>query len=179
MVNRPHDESSERYLLLLDPDPGTAEEKYLALFERLVRFFEWRGVHDPDDLAQETLRRGFARIAKGADVYAEDPVYYFFGIAKNVWRERWKDRPVDQSVDLDAQAAPWPGAVRADQRILLEQCLSLVGREDRELLVRYHTGDREQLRDELNVDANSLRVRVHRALQRLKRRLADGLAVAE
>jgi len=167
--------AEDRFLLLLDPDPGTAEEKYLALYTKLVKYFEWRGAGNADDLAQETLERGFARIAAGTEVYADDPASYFFGIAKNVLREHWKKRVIDHAGDLDTLESPVRGAAGVDNGILLSQCLAMLDPTDRDLFVRYHSGERDVLRNELNVDANNLRVRIHRILERLRRRLEGDL----
>ena len=74
-------------LAVLDPDPVRAEARYGELRSQLVRFFEWQRHSDPEDAAQETLARGFRRVAAGVDTSAAGVHGYFFGIARNLVKE--------------------------------------------------------------------------------------------
>lgn len=160
-----------QYLELLDADPVVAMARYRALFVRLVKFFEWRGCRHSEDLAQETLRRGFSRIDRGADVYAQDPNQYFLGIARNVVKETWKDRPLQQADDalLEGGCPQWSRPTHGvETTILLRQCLASLDTTERDLILRYHLGDRDALQADLQLDSNALRVRVHRALRKVR-----------
>lgn len=160
-----------QYLKLLDADPAVAAVRYRELFVKLVKFFEWRGCRHSEDLAQETLRRGFARIDGGADIYTEDPNQYFLGIARNVVKESWKDRPLQQMDDaaLEAGRPQWSRPAHAvDAAILLRECLGRLDKSERELILRYHLGDRQKLQADLGLDGNALRVRVHRAVKKIR-----------
>lgn len=159
------------YLRILDADPAVAAVRYRELFVKLVKFFEWRGCRQSEDLAQETLSRGFSRIGGGADVYAQDPNQYFLGIARNVVKETWKERPLQQADDavLEAGRPQWTRPPQAvESAILLRQCLGRLDRSERELILRYHLGDREKLQADLGLDGNALRVRVHRAVKKVR-----------
>src|SRR5262245_36371747 len=49
----------------LGTDPATAGREYLALRDRLVDYFAWRGTHRPDVAADETLDRAARRLEEG------------------------------------------------------------------------------------------------------------------
>ena len=157
------------YLRLFDSDPNRATKKYAELWIRLVRFFEWRGCQSPEDLAQETLARGFKRISNGVNIYTADPVNFFFGVARNVVREDRKDVRNGLPVSLDG--LPEMAALNVSQveaRICLDQCLSRLPSSERKLLLSFYTEDRELVGRKLHLSANALRVRAHRARKKLE-----------
>jgi hypothetical protein len=49
----------------LDGDPDKAGEKYEAIRLRLAKFFDWRGAHFPDQLADETINRVIRKVESG------------------------------------------------------------------------------------------------------------------
>lgn len=170
---------SDQFLRLLDPDPDLAAAKYRDLFARLVKFFEWRNCRPADDLAQETLRRGLTRVAAGVDVYTADPNHYFFGIARFVALENWKAPRLDSSGELDEQVSGLHTPAQIEAGILLDQCLAALDPVERALLLRYHTGDRDELRAEVGLDATALRVRVHRIVKKVRREMLESLVAAK
>jgi RNA polymerase sigma-70 factor, ECF subfamily len=151
-------------LALLDSDPIRAEAAYHELRRQLVRFLEWQNCRDPEEAAQETLARGFKRIAGGVDTSIAGARSYFFGIAKNLVRESWKTRREEglDPVDLDQTPSSARGLQQVEARVALTQCLRHLSAADRKLLVRYYTEDRTALCRELGVTPGSLRVTVHR-----------------
>ena len=46
-----------KFLACLYSDDDRAGEKYEAIRLRLVKYFDWRGVHFPDECADETINR--------------------------------------------------------------------------------------------------------------------------
>ncbi len=54
-------EALGRFLAGLDPDSDRAGEKYESLRLALMKFFDWRGAHFPEDLADETIKRNHPR----------------------------------------------------------------------------------------------------------------------
>ena len=58
-------EAFAKLLACLDPDAETAGEKYEAIRQKLVKFFDWRGAHFPEDCADETLNRVTRKIDEG------------------------------------------------------------------------------------------------------------------
>jgi RNA polymerase sigma factor (sigma-70 family) len=164
----------EQLLRVFDPDPDRAADKLADLFFRLKKFFSWRNCRSPEDLAQETLRRGFKRIAAGADIYTSNPSHYFLGIARNIVSEQRNAPPSvdDSSIDVDELAGTGSADFReVEARIYLQQCLRHLVPEERDVLVRYHTQDRDELARELKLTTNALRVKVHRARRKLEKLL--------
>jgi DNA-directed RNA polymerase specialized sigma24 family protein len=150
---------------------------YSQLSRKLVVFFRWRGAYAAEDLAQETLQRGWKRLSTGLELHAPRE-NYFFAIAYRVLHESWKTRLRDpQYVGLDLE--PFGACVDEDDRddhaARLKECLAVLSDEDRHVVMDYYAGDRDKLRGELGVDANALRVRVHRAIRKVR----DWLASAE
>jgi DNA-directed RNA polymerase specialized sigma24 family protein len=158
------------------PDRQTEQEDcdYSLLSHRLVVFFRWRGADAAEDLAQETLQRGFSKMAAGIELYSS-PKHYFFAIAKNVLREsRRTQLRAHYCVGVDLET--FSGYATVDDHdgpaARLKDCLSTLSNDDRHVVVQYYEGEREKLLGELGVDANALRVRVHRAIRRIRERLA-------
>jgi hypothetical protein len=50
-------EAFKRFLACLDADTEQAGEKYEAIRQKLVKFFDWRGAHFPEECADETINR--------------------------------------------------------------------------------------------------------------------------
>lgn len=173
-------------------DSGSTSSRFKAQVEdcdfsqlsrKLVVFFRWHRADAADDLAQETLQRGFTKLASGIEL-SSPPAHYFFGIAYRVLHEsrRTKGRdPYCIGVDLEAFCASSfevsvsscdDGHEQALAR--LEECLSHLSTDDRHIVKRYYAGDRDKLCTDLGVAANNLRVRVHRIVHRLRRLAASG-----
>lgn len=157
-------------LAVLDPDPVRAEARYGELRSQLVRFFEWQKHSDPEDAAQETLARGFRRIAGGVDTSASGVHGYFFGIARNLVKEGWKVRREELLDPAAWERRPSPGRhlEQVEARLALTHYLGRLRASERRLIVRYYTGDRDGLSRELGVTAGNLRVIVHRIRQKIE-----------
>ena len=80
-------EAFARLLACLDAAPDQAAAKYEELRQSLVTFFAFRNVADPEDLADETLNRVAYRLSEGQEITTGNPSYYFYAVARNVWRE--------------------------------------------------------------------------------------------
>jgi RNA polymerase sigma factor (sigma-70 family) len=148
------------------PDPDAYEE----LRRRLKKFFEWRRCSSPDDLASEVLLRGLRRMQ---DTKIEkDLASYCFGIARNVVQED-RRAAAREPVEWPEQepASPEHGVDTVETRMELRQVLNRLAKDERHLLTRYHLGSRDELRRELGLTAEALRVKVHR----LQRRIQDQL----
>lgn len=157
-----------RFLELLDPDPELARAKYLQLFKRLAKFFEWRNCQPADELAQETLKRGFKDLAAGREVFASDPSQFFIGYAKNIAREARKVRRTDSLTDAPEPVSSFGTAGQVEARLLLAQCLAVLSSRERDLVSRYYAGEATQLTRELGISAATLRVRVFRLVERVR-----------
>jgi RNA polymerase sigma factor (sigma-70 family) len=157
-------------LTILDPDPVRAEAGYRELRSQLVRFLEWQNCHEPEEAAQETLARGFRRIAGGVDTSAAGARSYFFGIARNLVKEGWKSRKEDLLDPADWERRPSSARhiEQVEARLALSQYLGRLSGPERKLIVRYYTEDRVALCRELGVTAGSLRVTVHRIRRKVE-----------
>jgi DNA-directed RNA polymerase specialized sigma24 family protein len=173
-------EGLDALLALLDPDRDRAGERYEALRRRLVKLFEWRGVRDPAELADETLDRVCRRIAGGEVIRADDPGAYVLGVARNVLRESWKKEARDPAAPLpDADRAPAAipeGDEELERRLAcLQSCLASLPPETSRLVLDYY-GDgggsrirrRQGLAAALGIAASALRLRLHRVRVRLE-----------
>jgi DNA-directed RNA polymerase specialized sigma24 family protein len=164
---------------LLDPDPERAAEKYVDLLHRLTKFFEWRRCRSAEDLAQETMVRGFVRIRAGADIFTDDPAHFFFGIAQKLLFEDHRALVRDlrsDSIDDLPLASTSDDVASVEARVHLDQALERLPPAERSWLIRYHLGNREKLRQELRLTPEALRVKIHRCRRRLLR-LLEAVAV--
>ena len=154
----------DAYLRLLDPVPVRAQEKYEELFRRLERFFEWRRCESPEDLAQETIFRVLNKVARGElTINAGDITPLFYGFAKNLLLESRRAAARNRTEELTELLAPeTEGAGSAESRILVAQCLKALSARERRLLIAYYSGDRDELRRNLNLSDGALRVAVLR-----------------
>jgi DNA-directed RNA polymerase specialized sigma24 family protein len=178
-------EAFESFLNYLDENRERAGEKYEALRQKLLRFFEWRGAVHPDSLADETLDRVSRKIIQGEVIY--DIPGYVYGVARFVLRESWeklqKERSSHDSVDVNT--LPAESDVEIDhgddeienQRLsqCLDHCLESLPAESRTLILGYYQlergakiQNRRELADRLGIPMNALRIRVFRIRERLE-----------
>ena len=168
--NKPTTLSRSDLLAVLDPNPGQAEEKYVELFETLVKYFEWNRKTDPEDLAQETLRRAFSRLQEGQKITIDDPAGYFFGIARNLVRESWSAPRVEQIEDMDLPRSEsfFHNLTRGEQLVFLRECLQTVPKDELEMLLAYVEGNGEAWARKAGLPLGTLRMRIHRTRRRLE-----------
>jgi len=162
--------SQSELLAILDADPGRAEEKYRELYQKLARYFEWNRQADPEDLAQEALKRGFSRLQEGQKITVDDPAGYFFGIARNLLRERVNSRKTEEIDDshLARSQSLFRGLDANEQLVFLKQCLRQLPRSDFNLLSAYLGGEAEAWGKKAGVSASTVRMRIHRIRKRLE-----------
>jgi len=162
--------SRSQLLAIFDANAGRAEEKYLELFHKLARYFEWNRKSDPEDLAQEALRRGFNRLQQGQKITAENPESYFFGIARNLIREGWNSRPGEELATQEREAGAPPSFYnlhRAEQLVFLKECLRELAKEDLQMLLAYVDGNGEAWARKAGMPPATMRSRIYRIRKRL------------
>jgi DNA-directed RNA polymerase specialized sigma24 family protein len=178
-------EAFESFLNCLDEDRERAGEKYEALRQKLLRFFEWRGALHPDSLSDETLDRVSRKIIQGEIIY--DIPGYVYGVARFVLRESWeklhKERSSHDSVDVNTLPAESDVEIdHGDEEIenqrlseCLDHCLESLAAESRALILGYYQlergakiQNRRELADRLGIPMNALRIRVFRIRERLE-----------
>ena len=169
--DNPTKEAFEQLLRWLDSDRDRAGEKYVKIRSRLIRIFSARGCCTPEDLADQTLNVVTSKIDKLIENYVGDPALYFYGVAKNIYREYLKKnlRPPVPPPD------PTPPEVEETCRFL-DECLRREHPDDQDLVLRYQEGEkhekiknRKKLAEELKITLNALRIRVCHIHSRLRK----------
>jgi RNA polymerase sigma-70 factor, ECF subfamily len=156
-----------------------------ALFERhhgpLHRFFHRLSASPAaaEDLVQET----FLRLLKYPHSFRPGGSFraWLFGVARRAAADhfrrasRWKRAASDLQEPVDEAPLP-PQKIEADERLArLHRALERISTEDREvlLLARYEDLSAAELAEALGCSNGAARVRVHRALTRLRRRYEE------
>jgi DNA-directed RNA polymerase specialized sigma24 family protein len=168
--DNPTQEDFDKLLRWLDHDRDQAGEKYEKIRKRIISFFSCRGCWDADELTDKTINIVISKIDWLNENYVGNPALYFYGVAKNVYKE-WlkKNRP-----------PPMPAPDPTHQELgetcaYLEQCLNQQPPADRDLVLRYQEGEgqekiqnRKKLARELKITLNALRIRVCHIHSRLR-----------
>lgn len=161
------------FLEWLGPDRERAGEEYERLRFRLRTFFLHRRCGYADELADETINRV---ILKNPAEIIENKIAYFYGVARNVYRESLrKERP---QVDIDEVTLAAPAPVEQEHsfsRECLDKCLAELSAENRELVLDYFSEARQakielhqRISASLKTTQTGLRMRVMRIKQKLK-----------
>lgn len=169
----------ERLLGVLDPDRERAAEAYESLRQKLVRFFEWRGVGVPQDLADRVVDRVSRKLAEGETIREKQPAGYFYGVARNILLEHWDEKKRER---VALRALPREEVSGASDPVLdrrlrcLERCLEGLSAENRGLIIRYYQGEtrskienRKSLAGSLDIPLNALRIRACRLREKIER----------
>ena len=171
-------EAFARFLACLDSDAGRAGEKYETIRQKLVKYFDWRGAHFPDECADETINRIIRKLDSGEVLRQIET--YCLGVARMVFLETLK-QPGRLRVGLeDAPNLVAPGPEEEDEENERQRCfyscLRELTPESRQLVLRYYQDDRREkidhrqlIADQLGIPLNALRSRVQRIRDRLER----------
>ncbi|MCU1267744.1 MAG: hypothetical protein JWM21_4062 [Acidobacteria bacterium] len=159
------------FLEWLSPDSNTAGEEYERLRFRLCTFFAQRQCGFPDELADETINRV---ILKSSAETIENKVAYFYGVAKNVYRESLRKERTHLDIDEIDIAAKTPEEP-SFSRECLDKCLEQLSPETRSLLLDYFSEAKlakielhRRLSESLDMTQTALRMRIMRSKQKLK-----------
>jgi DNA-directed RNA polymerase specialized sigma24 family protein len=154
----------DRFLAWLNPNRELAAKKYEVIRRKLIKIFACRGCAEAEDLADDTINRVIRKAQDLIDSYVGDPVFYFYGVARNVHLEH---------VRKTAPALPMPPSDPPEQKErecdCLEACLKQLSLENRQLVLEYYKDEkrakidhRKVLADNLGIAPNALRIRMHR-----------------
>lgn len=161
-------------------DRDAAGRKYEEIRRSLIKIFAWRGVHEADELADETINRVARKVESLAETYAGDKSLYFYGVAKKVLQEYFRD-------SLARHPPPPPPPVEKGENYeLMHDCLDLciqrLPPQNRELVLMYYLGEkqskidfRRELARQVKTDLNALRVRMHRLRATLQKCIRECL----
>ena len=174
-------EQSDKALMLAARN-GNAEQ-FGVLFDRyhqrLFNFFYRLGsdAAASEDLVQDV----FLRMLKYRNTFRADSEFraWMYGIARIVRIDRFKGRRAESRLTDDAVPAgslqdlssgPFRQVEEQERAALLQRALLQLPEEKRELLVlaRFHELKYEQIGTLLDVDAGTVKVRVHRAMVELR-----------
>jgi RNA polymerase sigma factor (sigma-70 family) len=186
------EEGLDKLLAYLDLDRELAAEKYEDVRQLLIAYFEFRGCVDVENLTDETINRVTRRMGEGKEIYAKDPSSYFYGVARNVFREylQKKERMTSSLDDLpEGHLLEYPNQLRQaeaerlgreKQLHCLDTCLQILSTEDQELIRFYYHGEkqtkiknREALAVRLAIGINALRLRASRIRAKLEQCIND------
>ena len=169
-------EAFAKLLACLDPDAETAGEKYEAIRQKLVKFFDWRGAHFPEDCADETLNRVTRKIDEG-DVI-QDVATYCHGVARLVFLETLKsaDGKRTDFEELPPLVAPEPVVEESNARQeCFNRCLRELPAASQQVLLQYYQDEKRSkinnrlsLAERLGIPLNALRNRVQRLRDKLE-----------
>lgn len=154
-------------------------DKLSILFERyqghLYNFFV-RMTWDKE-LSADLTQNVFLRIMKYRHSYKEEAKFkpWLFQIARNAHADHFRGQKM-QLATLDQMNEPSDLNVKeaeereVDQEALLNQALAKLDVQDREILVlsKYQKMKYEQIAESLDITVASVKVKVHRAIKRLK-----------
>lgn len=182
--------SLEKLLALFDSERERAAERYELVRLHLIKMFESRGCYASRELADEVTDRVIRRMEAGEEIIAATLTNYFFGVARNVWREYLRSpestlSPVDV-LNIDDSSShektfPSEPSLESEREMdCLEGCLGKLPPETRRIILSYYDWDegkkiasRRRLAEEMGISVNSLRIRVHRIRDGLEKCAAE------
>ena len=121
-------------LAWLHTDRDQAALKYEDIRFRLIRIFICRGSPVAEELTDLTFDRVMRKLPDFAASYTGDPALFFYGVAKNIYRESLRAE--------SARVLPWPkptqGEVDSIEYDCLEKCMEQLPPESRRLVLSYY-----------------------------------------
>ena len=154
-------DSFARLMMRLEPASADPHGAYIKCRQRMIKYFQWKGCEDAENLADETLVRLVRKDREGVQIEAENPYSYVYGIAAHVVQEYLRHKKRDEDIRQNWKPssrtnAPYFGCKR--------QCFERLPLDKRELLLRYYgsSDSAEEIAEKMGISLNSLRLRVCR-----------------
>ncbi|MDH3528901.1 MAG: hypothetical protein OEQ28_05005 [Acidobacteriota bacterium] len=166
----------QKLLVWLSDSVEESGEAYEALRQRLIRIFYARGCQTAEELADETIDRVTAKIESLIDTYEGDPRLYFYGVAKNVFREHLR-KPVHNELPVNLSPNSNHSTEKAEyQDLCLTKCLKKLPEMESEFILDYYKGEksqkienRQKLMEKLDLTPQALRVKAFRVRAKLQK----------
>ncbi len=175
LMTKRWEDNFEALLTWLDPDREQAGAKYEDIRHSLIHIFSWQGCVDAEELADETITRVTKKVPELVPGYTGDPALYFYGVAKKMRLEIMRRAPPDAPPSLENIKDPNRDPNEANDPNesenvydCLDECLGKLATADHELVLLYHQQEqpkiesRKALARQIGINANNLRVKVHR-----------------
>ena len=148
-----------------------AGNRWKVVRTKLVYFFAGRGCCDAESLADLTMTRAAAKVSEYADTWEGDRTRYFYGFAKNVFKE---------SVRPEPSSLPMPEAepthLKEVRHNCLTECMGRLTPMARRRAICYYREDkaekiecRKRLAGEVGKSLNGLRIEMHKIRKTLRR----------
>jgi DNA-directed RNA polymerase specialized sigma24 family protein len=170
-------EPFDELLHWLHPDRNVAGQKYESIRAGLIRVFASHGVSDAEAQVDETIDRVMKRLPEIRPTYEGDPARFFVGVARKIVLEDRRKREIPFDVMPERVAYP---SDSSDMEDCLEQCLKLLPRDKRELILDYHLHQgrakvelHREMAAELSISEGALRTRAHHLRVQLERCVLD------
>jgi hypothetical protein len=166
-------EEFEKLLDLLGPGRDEAAAKYEATRRKLIRFFQWRGFCQAEDLTDQVLDRVARRLASGTEITSGDKYSYFQRVAHFKLLEALRDIKKEKK-GADEQRKILQFREDPDRRLeALKRCLGELSATERKMVLGYYDGavksqQRKKVSEDHSLGLNALRIRVHRLRKRLE-----------
>ena len=157
-------EPLDRLLQWLHPEREEAGRAYEQIRRKLIKIFASRRCECPEELADETIDRVIGKVDQVVRGYQGDPSLYFYGVARNVYREYRKIKRLPPQ-------SPLPNATETirPEFDCLDECMERLFPKSRDLLIEYYQDKgkarithRKAIAGRLGLELNALRIRVHR-----------------
>ena len=174
-------EHFEKFLATLDDDRVQAGEKYVALRERLEKFFEWRNCENVSELADIVFDRVAKKIVEGEEI--KNAEAYSVTVAKFVLMESRREVLRREELDENSHQENEGEEIESDENEVkvrrlkcLNECLAEFPNDKRKILINYfdteektYISKRKRLAKKLGLNLNSLRIRVCRLKSKLEK----------
>jgi DNA-directed RNA polymerase specialized sigma24 family protein len=175
-----------RMLDWLDDGADSGGQRYLEMRRRLVLYFDRKNCTAPDDLADETLNRVARRLEEEGAITSDGPAHYCYTVARFVFLEHLRRQGKEVSLDGAPEGRAAIGQDISASRSLedpdderrtrcLERCAAKLTPEQRDLIIKYYTGERRAKLDNrkaiaaaLGITSNALSIRACRIRDKLE-----------
>jgi RNA polymerase sigma factor (sigma-70 family) len=180
------DDDFDDLLAWLDSNRESAGHRYELIRAGLIRIFVSKGFSDAEDMADDTIVRVTGRLAEIRDTYVGEKERYFYGVARNVIRERRRRREIATDKIPERTTPP---AKTSDTYDCLIECLKPMPVQKRELILDYYLYEgrdkiehHRRMAEDLGISIGALRKRAHnirRELEECVLQCAKNLAVKQ
>jgi len=165
-------EEFDRLLAWLHPNREEAAIKYEEIRRRLRKTLVARGCDAAAEIFDEAIYRVARKLPDLLLSYEGDPALYFYAVANLIHLEYRRHKVETEPI---SDSTPIPNAENVEENYqCLEQCLNDLPAEDKDLLMRFYRGDkqdkiigRKNLAQEFGLTENALRLRLFRLRQKL------------